>query len=195
RLKGVSKITQDSDEEPKYERKSENVASGIISGATKFGDGIYKGITGVITKPIVGGREKGVQGFFKGLGKGVVGVVAKPVAGALNLVSDTFDGISHTPSYIRKKIHSHKLGGVPVRVARVIESNHFSEYNLEKALAQKTVLSFPHGDYAKQHEISKESASKLAEETFLSFQSMRTGKQGVISTSSRILIVPLKNGK
>lgn len=49
------------------------------------------GVTGVITKPVSGAKEQGVEGFFKGLGKGAVGLVVKPVAGVVDFASGSLD--------------------------------------------------------------------------------------------------------
>lgn len=53
--------------------------------------GVFSGVTGVITKPVAGAKEQGVEGFFKGLGKGAVGLVVKPVAGVVDFASGSLD--------------------------------------------------------------------------------------------------------
>lgn len=51
------------------------------------------GVTGVVTKPISGAREEGVEGFFKGLGKGTIGLVTRPTAGIVDFAHGTFDSV------------------------------------------------------------------------------------------------------
>jgi hypothetical protein len=66
--------------------------------------GIGKGITGVVTEPIKGGKEKGGKGVLTGMLKGIGGLVTKPVAGALDVASKTAEGIKNTPSrFIKNK--------------------------------------------------------------------------------------------
>lgn len=57
------------------------VKSGFRAAGTEFTEGLYNGITGLVTQPIHGARKTGPRGFIKGIGKGMGGVVFKPVAG------------------------------------------------------------------------------------------------------------------
>lgn len=50
-------------------------------------------MTGVVTQPINGARDDGVEGFFKGLGKGAVGLVARPTAGLVDFASGSFGAV------------------------------------------------------------------------------------------------------
>lgn len=54
---------------------------------------MFDGVTGVVTKPISGAREEGVEGFFKGFGKGVVGLVTRPTAGVVDFASGSFGAV------------------------------------------------------------------------------------------------------
>jgi len=51
------------------------------------------GVTGVVTKPVTGARDNGVEGFFKGLGKGAIGLVARPTAGVVDFASGSFEAV------------------------------------------------------------------------------------------------------
>lgn len=51
------------------------------------------GVSGVVTKPVAGAREEGVEGFFKGVGKGVIGFVAQPTAGVVDFASGSFGAV------------------------------------------------------------------------------------------------------
>lgn len=55
--------------------------------------GVFDGVTGVVTKPISGAQAEGVGGFFKGLGKGAVGLVARPTAGIADFASGSLDAV------------------------------------------------------------------------------------------------------
>ncbi len=50
-----------------------------------------EGVGGVISKPISGAREEGVEGFAKGIGKGVVGLFMRPASGVVDFASGTVD--------------------------------------------------------------------------------------------------------
>ena len=54
---------------------------------------MVEGIEGVITKPISGAREEGVEGFIKGAGKGVVGLFMRPASGVVDFASGTVDAV------------------------------------------------------------------------------------------------------
>ena len=42
---------------------------GLESGFQKLVSGILEGLTGVVTKPVMGAQRGGIEGFAKGLGK------------------------------------------------------------------------------------------------------------------------------
>ena len=68
------------------------MSTGIIG----FGKSIVSGIKGVVLQPIEGAEKEGAKGFFKGIGRGLAGIVVKPISGALDLFSDTAEGIKNT---------------------------------------------------------------------------------------------------
>ncbi|BFZ13594.1 hypothetical protein BsWGS_16633 [Bradybaena similaris] len=55
--------------------------------------GVYSGVTGVVTLPLTGARQKGFKGFVKGIGMGMVGVFIKPVSGVMGFASRSLEGI------------------------------------------------------------------------------------------------------
>lgn len=48
-------------------------------------------MTGIVTNPIKGAQEEGLQGFGKGLFRGAVGILTRPVVGAADLARGTLD--------------------------------------------------------------------------------------------------------
>ncbi|KAL3132004.1 hypothetical protein ABBQ32_14227 [Trebouxia sp. C0010 RCD-2024] len=80
----------------KQERSIEGVGDGMVEGGAALGMGIYRGFTGLVTKPVEGAKSKGVGGFLKGVGKGVVGAIAQPISGGLDFASSAFEGIDAT---------------------------------------------------------------------------------------------------
>ena len=55
-------------------------------------------MTGLISKPIEGGKRGGIVGFLGGIGSGVVGGIIKPVIGISSGVTTIADGISQQVS-------------------------------------------------------------------------------------------------
>ena len=51
---------------------------------------------GVLTKPIKGAQQGGVEGFFKGVAQGAVGLVVKPFVGVADGIASTSRGIAST---------------------------------------------------------------------------------------------------
>lgn len=98
-------------------QKAQHAGEGFAFGIRDFGKGVFKGVTGLVSKPVSGAKHGGVKGLFKGLGKGVAGLVVKPVVGAVDLVSRTAEGIGNTGSYFAKK------GMTRVRAPRHIDED------------------------------------------------------------------------
>jgi hypothetical protein len=55
--------------------------------------GIYDGVAGLITQPIIGAKESGALGMAKGFGKGIGGVVFKPGAAISGAFAYPFKGV------------------------------------------------------------------------------------------------------
>ncbi|SPQ97365.1 unnamed protein product (mitochondrion) [Plasmodiophora brassicae] len=66
----------------------------FATGVTQLVNGVFLGVTGVVTAPIRGAAQQGSWGFVKGCGIGMAGVVTKPMSGALQLVSHTSRGLA-----------------------------------------------------------------------------------------------------
>ncbi|KAF2076434.1 hypothetical protein CYY_002237 [Polysphondylium violaceum] len=82
-----------------HKQKASGVKQGIEFGIRDLGEGVLKGITGIIEEPIKGAtQEKSWEGFFKGVGKGVLGVAVKPTVGVFEFVSRTSEGIKNSTS-------------------------------------------------------------------------------------------------
>lgn len=52
-------------------------------------------MTGLVTKPIQGGKERGVTGFIEGSAKSVLGIVLNPITGIFDAISKTAEGIQN----------------------------------------------------------------------------------------------------
>jgi len=84
-----------------------NVLDGVVKGVLSVSNGVFQGVTGLVTEPIRHAKEEGTVGFFKGIGKGLTGVVLKPVAGVVDLGSKAAQGIMNTPQSIHGAFKGH----------------------------------------------------------------------------------------
>ena len=84
--------------------KPKNVLEGVGYGLKSTFTGIASGITGVDENPIAGAKKDGVTGFLKGTYRGLSGLVVKPVSGALDFFSKTSEGIKNTASSNEKHV-------------------------------------------------------------------------------------------
>jgi vacuolar protein sorting-associated protein 13A/C len=155
--RGAASATLDDEFIKKQQHKTppRHVVEGLEKGATSLGTGLVSGLKGVIKDPIKGAKQKdpepqfhnekerrrkdreaGCGGFCKGLGTGLLGVISKPVAGAMDLASNTLQGIGNTPAYIL----DHDAAPGPVRPPRQFESNHLEVFDMEKAKQQEKNL-------------------------------------------------------
>nr|XP_012230348.1 PREDICTED: vacuolar protein sorting-associated protein 13C isoform X2 [Linepithema humile] len=95
--KGIAALTFDKDYQRKRQEQLNKQPANLQEGLARSGKGlvmgVFDGVTGVVTKPISGAREEGVEGFFKGFGKGVVGLVTRPTAGVIDFASGSFGAV------------------------------------------------------------------------------------------------------
>lgn len=114
----------------------EGFGDGFREGAEAFGKGLFRGVTGIVTKPLEGARSSGMEGFVQGVGKGIIGVAAQPVSGVLDLLSKTTEGANAMKTKIAAVITSE---GVLLRrrLPRVIGAdNILRPYDEYKAQGQ-----------------------------------------------------------
>ena len=76
--------------------KPTDVFSGVGKGVADIGKGLFRGVTGVVTKPMEGLRRGGLEGMAKGAVQGLVGVVAAPVGGVVTGVTRVLQGVEGT---------------------------------------------------------------------------------------------------
>ncbi|CAG8174951.1 unnamed protein product [Penicillium nalgiovense] len=69
------------------------VRSGFKAAGDEFRDGFYDGVTGLVSQPRYGYKQKGIKGMLKGVGKGLGGVFFKPSAGLWGLAGYPLAGI------------------------------------------------------------------------------------------------------
>ncbi|CAM9004161.1 unnamed protein product [Rhodiola kirilowii] len=93
--KGVAALSMDNKfiQNRRQESKGVEDLGGVIrEGGGAFAKGLFRGVTGILTKPFEGAKSSGVEGFVQGVGKGLIGAAAQPVSGVLDLLSKTTEG-------------------------------------------------------------------------------------------------------
>ncbi|KAI1409019.1 hypothetical protein F5Y13DRAFT_182267 [Hypoxylon sp. FL1857] len=73
--------------------KINGIKSGMAAAGKGLGYGVYDGVAGFFTQPVMGAKEDGTVGLVKGFCKGVGGLVCKPAAGACGVPGYAFLGI------------------------------------------------------------------------------------------------------
>jgi len=73
-----------------------------MSGGKSIINGLFTGITGLVTEPIKGASQDGIGGFFLGGLKGITGLIVKPVSGVIDATSKTAEGIKNTTKVFSK---------------------------------------------------------------------------------------------
>lgn len=94
--KGVAALSMDKkfiQSRQRQENKGvEDLGDVIREGGGALAKGFFRGVTGILTKPLEGAKASGVEGFVQGVGKGLIGAAAQPVSGVLDLLSKTTEG-------------------------------------------------------------------------------------------------------
>lgn len=114
----------------------EDLGEGIREGGEAFAKGLFRGVTGIVTKPFEGAQKSGVEGFLQGVGKGVLGVGIQPLSGVLDLLSKTTEGANATRMKLTAAI-SFEQQALRRRLPRVIGGdNVLRPYDEYKARGQ-----------------------------------------------------------
>ncbi|OMO58553.1 hypothetical protein COLO4_34529 [Corchorus olitorius] len=93
--KGVAALSMDKkfiQSRQRQEKGVEDLGDVIREGGGALAKGLFRGVTGILTKPLEGAKSSGVEGFVQGVGKGLIGAAAQPVSGVLDLLSKTTEG-------------------------------------------------------------------------------------------------------
>lgn len=114
----------------------EDIGDVIREGGGAFAKGLFRGVTGILTKPLEGAKSSGVEGFVQGFGKGIIGAAAQPVSGVLDLLSKTTEGANAVRMKIASAITSEEQL-LRRRLPRVIGGdNLLRPYDAYKATGQ-----------------------------------------------------------
>ncbi|XP_071698618.1 uncharacterized protein [Rutidosis leptorrhynchoides] len=111
--KGVAALSMDKkfiQSRQRQENKGvEDFSDVIREGGGALAKGLFRGVTGILTKPLEGAKASGVEGFVQGVGKGLIGAAAQPVSGVLDLLSKTTEGANAMRMKIAAAITSEDL--------------------------------------------------------------------------------------
>ncbi|KAG7394100.1 Vacuolar protein sorting-associated protein 13A [Phytophthora boehmeriae] len=122
-----------------------HVGTGLIHGTKQLGQGIFAGVTGVLTAPAQGAINGGLTGFIEGVGKGLIGVAVKPAAGVLDLAATTAAGITATTSALDRRnglgkdVHRRR----EPRLLRVASDQRVRVYTTSDAFLSQLLLRLP----------------------------------------------------
>lgn len=138
--KGVAALSMDKkfiQSRQRQENKGvEDFGDVIREGGGALAKGLFRGFTGILTKPLEGAKASGVEGFVQGVGKGIIGAAAQPVSGVLDLLSKTTEGANAMRMKIASAIASEDQL-LRKRLPRVIGGdNLLRPYDLDKAQGQ-----------------------------------------------------------
>ncbi|XP_028786889.1 uncharacterized protein LOC114742843 [Neltuma alba] len=127
----------------------------IREGGGALAKGLFRGVTGILTKPLEGAKTSGVEGFVQGFGKGIIGVAAQPVSGVLDLLSKTTEGANAMRMKIASAITSDEQL-LRRRLPRVISGdNLLTLYDEYKAQGQVILQLAESGSFFSQVDLFK----------------------------------------
>ncbi|XP_062178337.1 uncharacterized protein LOC133883124 isoform X2 [Alnus glutinosa] len=157
--KGVAALSMDKkfiQSRQKQENKGvEDLGDVIREGGGAFAKGLFRGVTGILTKPLEGAKTSGVEGFVQGVGKGIIGAAAQPVSGVLDLLSKTTEGANAMRMKIASAITSDEQL-LRKRLPRVISGdNLLRPYDEYKAQGQVILQLAESGSFFGQVDLFK----------------------------------------
>ncbi|CAK7326271.1 unnamed protein product [Dovyalis caffra] len=157
--KGVAALSMDKkfiQSRQRQENKGvEDLGDVIREGGGALAKGLFRGVTGILTKPLEGAKNSGVEGFVQGVGKGIIGAAAQPVSGVLDLLSKTTEGANAMRMKIASAITSEEQL-LRRRLPRVIGGdNLLRPYNEYKAQGQVILQLAESGSFFSQVDLFK----------------------------------------
>ncbi|WVZ12338.1 hypothetical protein V8G54_016868 [Vigna mungo] len=157
--KGVAALSMDKkfiQSRQRQESKGvEDFGDVIREGGGAFAKGLFRGVTGILTKPLEGAKSSGVEGFVQGVGKGIIGAAAQPMSGVLDLLSKTTEGANAMRMKIASAITSDEQL-LRRRLPRVISGdNLLTLYDEYKAQGQVILQLAESGSFFGQVDLFK----------------------------------------
>jgi vacuolar protein sorting-associated protein 13A/C len=177
--KGLTVLTMDSKFQESRRLASRNrpkhVGQGMAHGAASFVRGITSGVTGIVSQPIEGAQESGVEGFFLGLGKGLLGVVSKPIVGVVDFATNISEGIKNTTIVFEDELDRQRL---PRFIGK---DGILKPFSLREAMGQNWLKEVDHG--------------KHFQETYICHLELRIDDLAAIVTETKVLMIHVRSMK
>ncbi|KAK9670363.1 hypothetical protein RND81_13G196500 [Saponaria officinalis] len=155
--KGVAALSMDKKfiQGRQRQEKVEDFGDVIREGGGALAKGLFRGVTGILTKPLEGAKSSGVEGFVQGVGKGIIGAAAQPVSGVLDLLSKTTEGANAMRMKIQAALTSEEQL-LRRRLPRVISGdNLLRPYDEYKAQGQVILQLAESGSFLGQVDLFK----------------------------------------
>ncbi|KAK3273190.1 hypothetical protein CYMTET_18563 [Cymbomonas tetramitiformis] len=180
-------------------RKHDRVKDAMLDGSEALAKGVFRGVTGLVTKPYEGARERGAEGFAKGLGKGIIGVVTQPTSGALDLVSQATVGVSAAMDkamYTAKAVLLSAHDTNRRRLPRAIKGDlRLREYRKRDAAGQHALRLAQYGTYFGQGLDLWQTRGKYSQTDHYEGHMELPGDQMLVLTNKRALLLSPPSGR
>ena len=112
--RNMERLSMDADHISYQDQKRKEQPAGLTTGVSSFGFSLMSAVAGIVEQPMQSVQNMdsssattlgATQSILTGVGKGLIGVVAKPVGGAMELVSQTGQGLMHGTGLASKLVH------------------------------------------------------------------------------------------
>ncbi|KAD5802908.1 hypothetical protein E3N88_14268 [Mikania micrantha] len=164
----------------------------LREGGGALAKGLYRGVVGIIAKPLEGAKASGVEGFVSGVGKGIIGAAAQPVSGVLDLLSKTTEGANAMRMKIAAAITSEDLL-LRRRLPRVISGdNLLKPYDDYRAQGQVILQLAESGSFFLQVDLFKVRGKFALSDAYEDHFSLRKEKI-LIVTHRRVMLLQISN--
>ncbi|KAJ9559357.1 hypothetical protein OSB04_013971 [Centaurea solstitialis] len=161
-------------------------------GGGALAKGLFRGVTGILTKPLEGAKASGVEGFVQGVGKGIIGAAAQPVSGVLDLLSKTTEGANAMRMKIAAAITSEDLL-LRRRLPRVIGGdNLLRPYDEHRAQGQVILQLAESGSFFLQVDLFKVRGKFALSDAYEDHFALRKEKILVV-THRRVILLQTSN--
>ncbi|XP_050117405.1 uncharacterized protein LOC126595103 isoform X2 [Malus sylvestris] len=160
----------------------------LREGGGALAKGLFRGVTGILTKPLEGAKNSGVEGFVQGVGKGLIGAAAQPVSGVLDLLSKTTEGANAMRMKIASAITSDEQL-LRKRLPRVIGGdNLIRPYDGYKAQGQAILQLAESGSFFLQVDLFKVRGKFALSDAYEDHSLLRKGKILLVTHRRAILL-------
>ncbi|KAK9136608.1 hypothetical protein Sjap_007202 [Stephania japonica] len=192
--KGVAALSMDKkfiQSRQRQESKAvEDIGDVIREGGGALAKGLFRGVTGILTKPLEGAKSSGVEGFVQGVGKGIIGAAAQPVSGVLDLLSKTTEGANAVRMKITSAITSEEQL-LRRRLPRVISAdNLLCPYDMYKAQGQVILQLAESGTFFGQVDLFKVRGKFALSDSYEDHFMLPKGKIAMV-THRRVILLQL----